>query len=687
MAGNTGQVVYDLFVTFVDKLGPLLKIWGQTDRKTSVLIEQMLLEMLPIFNEEDYVVPITSLQPGLICCAKYKDGIYYRAQIRSLKAIETLPVAIEVRFIDYGNIEFIKQENIRLFRDNTLKAIASQASEFILAGVVNAMNLWDDKSISFVHNEFVYTELKAVLLCNNADYKLVKVMLPNGLDMAAYLTNEGLATSVSPQVQDIILRNMSSGIGGGSPAMAPPSAGIRPSTMRTLSARGANSEVFAYRSQPMPPGTERMVYVSYVEEGPLLFYVQLQSIENDLERIMEQINSASPLQPFTQAPLPGSPCLARFQEDRSVCRAVVLNVTGDSCKVFYVDFGNMDVLPFSDVFQIPCDLLRQPVMSMRFTLAGLEAIPITEEVNCAFKEHVTNRLLVMKVLKTDDSSLMQCCELYDTEGGNVMQVLYEASGEYRFLTMEKGAQQDVIVSYIEGCKRFFVQLKECSVSLSNLMLALESISVTSPALANADVNCACSAFFAADGKWYRGKIVSLQNNAAVVRYVDFGNEEAVELSLLKRLDPKFISILPAQAIECCLLGYQNMSFNTEIEEAFESLTLEREFSMKVMGKQANAAGTLLVDLFDGDGNNVAALLIERLAAQKSQSVGPLPAQQVTSQQPGGGVTTLDRDPPRDRQTQWRKDDTRAWRNSQTATDMDKPNRYCTIYMPCSSKTS
>lgn len=92
------------------------------------------------------------------------------------------------------------------------------------------------------------------------------------------------------------------------------------------------------------------------------------------------------------------------------------------------------------------------------------------------------------------------------------------------------------------------------------------------------------------------------------------------------IDPSFVTTLPAQAIECCLYGYQNMSFNDEIESVFESLTLECEFTMKVISKQMN--DTLLVDLFDATGNNVAALLIEKLAAQKSQ-ISPLPSQQIT----------------------------------------------------------
>lgn len=625
-----------------------MKIWGQIDRQTSVVIEQMLLDKLKQFEQQNHVVPITSLQPGLLCCAKYKDGIYYRAQIRNLKT--PIPGTVEVRFVDYGNIEFIELINIRLFDDNSLKLIKPQASEFILAGVIHSANAWDDAAIAFVHHEIAYTELKTIIVCNSPQFKLVKIMLNENVDLASYLVSNGLVAPISLQAQEIILRNIMTGA-------------INPQIQqRNLQLRSPpkNPELFTYKPELLPPNSEHMVYVSYVEDGPYLFSIQLQSMEVELEHLMQEINDIQ-LQHFTAPPLPGNPCLARCAEDNTICRAVVLNLVDDKCKTYYVDFGNTDIIPFSNIYQIPYNSLLPKVMSMRFTLAGLKNINVTNEMKCAFKDYVTNKLLKLKVLKLEDSPLIQYCELYDENNKNILEVLYEISGEFKALMMSKGAKHEVIVSYIEGCKKFFVQLKECSVSLNNLMLALASTSEMSPNLSSQEIkpNQACCAFYSGDNQWYRAKITSLQNDLATVKYVDYGNEDTVAQNQLKKLNPQFVSILPAQAIECCLLGYQNMSFNTEIENAFESLTLECEFTMKVMGKLKHV---LLVDLFDAEGNNVAALLIERLAAQKSQV---LPAQQVANSLLNNSAPQQIKTftPKENTKENWRSPENKTWRSS------------------------
>lgn len=383
--------------------------------------------------------------------------------------------------------------------------------------------------------------------------------------------------------------------------------------------------LLTYKTATLQPESEHMVYVSYVEDGPFLFSIQLQSMEETLEKLMSEINHVQ-LEPLREPPLPGHPCLARCLEDNTICRAVVLSLVGDKCKTYYVDFGNTDILPFSNIYQIPLWHIQPKVMSMRFTLSDLKNLNVTTEMKCAFKDYVTNKLLRLRV-KIEDSPLIQYCELYDNDK-NIADVLYDKPHEYRSLALNKGQKNNVIVSYIEGCKKFFVQLKECAESLNSLMLALAATSDNAPNLEQTDIQIgrSCCAFYSGDSQWYRAKILVISPPNVTVKYVDYGNEETVPETSLKKIDTKFVDIIPAQAIECCLYGYQNMSFNSEIENVFESLTLECEFTMKVKGKHNDI---LLVDLFDNVGNNVAALLIEKLAAQKMQMTS-LPAQQIAA---------------------------------------------------------
>ena len=65
--------------------------------------------------------------------------------------------------------------------------------------------------------------------------------------------------------------------------------------------------------------------------------------------------------------------------------------------------------------------------------------------------------------------------------------------------------------------------------------------------------CACKSV--QDGKWYRTKIlnVELTKGNAVVRYVDVGKVEKVDVNQLRKLKLQF-SNLPAQALSCQLVA-------------------------------------------------------------------------------------------------------------------------------------
>lgn len=68
----------DLFITYVDKEGPFLKVWGQSEKNNSIYVEQFLLGISPQFDQGLSRIPFEKLQVGTLVCAKYKDNKYYR---------------------------------------------------------------------------------------------------------------------------------------------------------------------------------------------------------------------------------------------------------------------------------------------------------------------------------------------------------------------------------------------------------------------------------------------------------------------------------------------------------------------------------------------------------------------------------------------------------------------------------
>lgn len=70
-----------VYITFIETEGAFLKIWGQTDRNLPIVIEKSLAQASLQFEMGQFVPPIETLYVGQLLCAKYKDGMYYRARV------------------------------------------------------------------------------------------------------------------------------------------------------------------------------------------------------------------------------------------------------------------------------------------------------------------------------------------------------------------------------------------------------------------------------------------------------------------------------------------------------------------------------------------------------------------------------------------------------------------------------
>lgn len=176
-------------------------------------------------------------------------------------------------------------------------------------------------------------------------------------------------------------------------------------------------ETLVFKSRVLDVSSKHDVYVSFVEDGPHKFSVQLQSTTQILHVLMRDINN-HPLEPLQEPPLPGSVCLGRYTRDKVLCRAVVMSVMENKCKLYYVDFGHTEVLPYTDIFKLPPHFINPRVLSIRFTLSGVHELSVTATMKEYFKQVLAGKLLVLHVCPPEGPPLVQYGELYDN-GKNI----------------------------------------------------------------------------------------------------------------------------------------------------------------------------------------------------------------------------------------------------------------------------
>ena len=273
-------------------------------------------------------------------------------------------------------------------------------------------------------------------------------------------------------------------------------------------------EALVFKSRVLDVPSKHDVYVSFVEDGPHKFSVQLQSTSQILSMLMREINS-HPLEPLQEPPLPGSVCLGRYTKDKVLCRAVVMSVMENKCKLYYVDFGHTEILPYTDIFQLPPHFINPRVLSIRFTLSGVHELNVTDKMKEYFKQIVSGKLLVLHVRPPEGPPLVQYGDLYD-DGKNIKDILRQAFPTLTMVSsvhssfhsayqepkkLSKGVTEIVYISFVESCRKFFVQIENYISSLELIMNSLADFCTTAPtlSLAQLKIGLPCAALY--DNQW------------------------------------------------------------------------------------------------------------------------------------------------------------------------------------------
>lgn len=356
-----------------------------------------------------------------------------------------------------------------------------------------------------------------------------------------------------------------------------------------------------YKSRFLELNSQHQVHVSFAKDGPKLFAIQLKSDENFLTSIVSQINSQPP-KCLLEPPMIGSVCLGRFSEDNTLCRAVIMGLTPSQCKLFFIDFGMTESVSHSNIFDIPEEFVTPCVFALRFSLSGIMGLQITEEIKNEFYEIVNNKVLTLRVVPPEGPPLIQYCEL-SLNGDSVKDMLLQKQNP-SFLKIDPSSiagEHSVLVSYVDSCTKFFIQLSDNIDALNTMMEAVEVYCQNAQPLLYHQVKygMVCCALFPDDQNWYRASVTNIKKDKITVNYIDYGNDQEVTCDSLRPITPELVKIR-AQAIHCALKEFEVKPFDQLTSDNLEALTLEKILCMRVQGLLEG--GVLLVELLDQSTN-------------------------------------------------------------------------------------
>uniref|UniRef100_T1PBI7 Mediator of RNA polymerase II transcription subunit 29 n=1 Tax=Musca domestica TaxID=7370 RepID=T1PBI7_MUSDO len=360
-----------------------------------------------------------------------------------------------------------------------------------------------------------------------------------------------------------------------------------------------------FKSNNLVVGQIYDVSISFVENGPFLFSVQLVTHQDDLTDMMNRIEKVE-LKPFNDKPLLGTACIARYSEDGQLYRALITGVQPMACKVAYIDYGNAEMVHYRDLYEIPEEFLKYKAFAIRFTLSGHKELePIDDSLKKAFKDLVIYKNCKLKVMPLEGPPLVQYCELYMQEK-NILHVLRQIQKtRLVYAKAEPLRNNDVVeIRYIDSPKNFYVQKVDNIPAFEKLMDDMFLYYNKNQNVPNhLALGAPCIVKY--ENEWYRAEVMRADATAIIVRHVDFGYEQKVTKNLLSTIAEKHLK-LPRQAVQCCLKGFENNELSKDLATTqFEMLAEEsnrerRSFTVKVFRIQPD--GVNLVNLCTKDLN-------------------------------------------------------------------------------------
>lgn len=598
-----------IIVKSVNSEGGLLRLGGTYDVRTTLLLEAALSELAPRLRGAPPLHQ-SAVRLGAVVAVS-ENGNFVRAAITSV-------YPLRVRSMDSWGERDVALEELRPLNDapELIRGAPPQHIELVVARVAHPRGAWEPETLSYLSDLLLDKEVMYKIEFMGDNRRFAGVRFDN-CDLSEFLIyhNVGVAADVKQQIK--MLRtsfqarpviDLQERTDRRAPALlqtkfARNVAVPRPLNRQEDSPKSSTSPTsagpLAYNGPPLEVDSKHRVHVSYARDGPELFAVQLESDEEKLISIMKEISS-QPLKNITEPPIIGTVCLGKFSEDGTVCRAVVTGLADNKCRLYFVDFGMTELVSSYDIYHIPKNLVAPRVLAFRFCLSGIKKMTVDEDLKQVFHTLVHNKVLTLRVTAPEDPPLVQYCELF-LNGHNIRDIL--KSNDPSTLQFESiptsniAGRLKVIVSFVDSCTKFFVQLAEYSEKLNEVMDLVDQHCTNATSLQFHEIKngMPCCAMYPDDRKWYRALVTNIKKDKITVNYVDYGNDQELTADNIKPIT-RALLLLPIQALHCALKGYEDKPFSAKLSSQLEELTVETELIMNVCGTLG--AKILLVDLIN-----------------------------------------------------------------------------------------
>ncbi|XP_076320175.1 uncharacterized protein LOC143230461 [Tachypleus tridentatus] len=522
-----------------------------------------------------------------VCACFSEDSEWYRGEIMSVFQDNK----VKVWFIDYGNSEVTDLENVKCLKP-VLQNMPAQAIQCSLFGT-EALN-------------------RSTLECQKVVEFFEELTLDNvGVIKVKNITNNG--------IHEVLMYNMTTN----------PPVDINEKIIMFVSSLNQVTV-------PVSPVEEiETVYISHFE-SPTHFFGQLSKYSlKELEQFQEQLNyfysSGSP--ETLPNPKVGDFACTVFSEDGHFYRGKLKSVSGASCEVLFIDYGNGEQKDIKSLYKLLPKFSVLPQQGLYFSLVNCPPRAPSDKLRDLMQDNVLQVRVLQKREEVYEVELMEDFSgnvtileiMRQHEGPSLQKPVPSSIRGFKLPKVEIGSNHVVMVTEVTSPNSFYCQLQNAGKQLETLAVDLEmfygSLVPKDEVLTNPREDTPCVAQFSEDGAWYRALVTKvLPSGEYEVLFVDYGNSECCHQDVVKCIKPQFLN-LPKQAVWCTLAGVPHMVWSSVNRENFETMVLGKTLSALFKGTGPGEC-QYQVELIDGSNNKINTILQATIKGKTSFQSSP-----------------------------------------------------------------
>ncbi|XP_051500536.1 tudor domain-containing 6-like [Myxocyprinus asiaticus] len=611
---------------------------------------------------------------GSPCASRGSDGKWYRSVLQQVMSANSV---VEVLHVDYGKKQFVQVENVRplaseFFRMPVVTYICS------LHGIVDRGVGWTASQIDYLKSlllsrtviaKFQYQSLSEgvhyVTLYGEENTNINKLFeLKQKCSLDSDMTLADFAVQKSPSSQKSSERNETK------------------HAEDTYSDLKGNKPVFF--TETLSPNTSHVAVVQHVD-SPGKFWIQTRRYAEEFDQLMDGLGNLysdpTSTEGLIKRPVAGLLCAAKAQ-DGVFYRAAVYKVIDKKAEVFFLDYGNTEVVDCFSLRQLPLRFQQLPAMAVKCSLNGIKSRlkHWDDRATLFFSKIVEDKILDMHVQdkyqdthmvqlvdtsldgENDVSKLLCNADLAESENTVDNSAVTSYSSVYSsgiFLTSTRpqtlssssavtenasafkeylfpiGSSLEVTVSYIESPNDFWCQKARNAACLEVLMQDIQRFYAHSEF--QPPLEAACVARHPETGIWYRALVIQKHQTPHVdVLFVDYGQTKTVAIEDLRKVSPTFLK-MKGQAFRCSLYNLIHPVSRSTLDWTAEATLQFQEFVDMAASMNVPLKCTIFAVMYDSQRvvfnvvdletpfQSICNLLVQRRLAYRAPSKrAPLP---------------------------------------------------------------